>query len=36
VELDGTIIGGPYGSEQEARAVADGEQEPRILQTPAP
>ena len=34
VELNGTIVGGPYATEAEARAV-DGE-EPRISQTPAP
>ncbi|CJK40951.1 Uncharacterised protein [Streptococcus pneumoniae] len=36
VELNGTIVGGPYATEAEARAVADGEEEPRISQTPAP
>jgi len=36
VELDGTVVGGPYRTEEEARAVAEGESEPRILQTPAP
>lgn len=36
VELDGALIGGPYASEAEARAVADGEGEPRLSQTPAP
>jgi len=36
VELNGTIVGGPYATEQEARAVADGDEEPRISQTPAP
>ncbi|MCW3149124.1 hypothetical protein N8H22_11015 [Stutzerimonas stutzeri] len=36
VELDGTLIGGPYATEAQARAVADGKQEPRLSQTPAP
>ena len=36
IKLDGTVVGGPYRTEEEARAVADGESEPRILQTPAP
>lgn len=36
VELDGAVIGGPYASEAQARAVADGDEEPRLSQTPAP
>ena len=36
----GPALGGtrmwPYATEQEARAVADGDEEPRISQTPAP
>ncbi|MTZ15489.1 hypothetical protein GNE00_17190 [Pseudomonas sp. JL972] len=36
VELDGAVIGGPYASEAQARAVANGDEEPRLSQTPAP
>ncbi|MCF7203102.1 hypothetical protein [Pseudomonas oligotrophica] len=36
VELDGTVVGGPYNDEQQARAVAEGREPPRLLQTPAP
>ena len=36
VELNGTVVAGPYATEEEARAVAEGKKEPRISQTPAP
>jgi len=33
---DGTVVGGPYATEEEARAVLEGKEEPRISQTPTP
>ena len=36
VELNGTVVGGPYATEEEARAVLEGKEEPRISQTPTP
>ena len=36
VEIDGQTIAGPYATEAEAQAVLDGEQDPKILQTPTP
>ena len=36
VEMDGTTIAGPYAPREEAQAVVDGKQEPKISQSPAP
>jgi hypothetical protein len=36
VEMDGTTIAGPYATREEAQAVVDGKQEPKISQSPAP
>lgn len=36
VELNGTVVVGPYATEEEARAVLEGKEEPRISQTPTP
>ncbi|MCQ4242764.1 hypothetical protein [Stutzerimonas stutzeri] len=36
VEMDGTTIAGPYATREEAQAVIDGEQKPKISQTPTP
>ncbi len=36
VELDGKTIAGPYATREEAQAVMDGDQDPKISQTPTP
>lgn len=36
VEMDGKTIAGPYATRAEAQAVMDGEQEPKVSQTPTP
>lgn len=36
VEMDGTTIAGPYATREEAQAVVDGREEPRISESPTP
>lgn len=36
VEMDGRAIAGPYASQEEAQAVLDGEEPPKVTQTPTP
>jgi hypothetical protein len=36
VEMDGKTIAGPYATREEAQAVMDGEQDPKVSQTPTP
>ena len=36
VEVDGNIIAGPYNTRDEAQAVASGNEDPKVSQTPTP